>query len=216
MTEGKGVFVVFIRANTLLGKVARRLTGYPYTHIAVCTDDRLTRFYTFSRKLHYSPFRAGLMCERRRHYVFGRYDHVDVRVYRIEADAETVGRVKDFILEIKKDGRYLFNYFGTLLSPFNGGVRIEKAYNCMSFTAHLLETCCGIPLPKPYWKMRLQDIEEILAAYPHSDERLVPDTPEDAAYMDRRALLRAPFDFFSLTYALAARRRKQKGRVENG
>lgn len=205
MADEGNLYVVFIRANTGLGKLSRCLTRYPYTHIAVSFDETLTRFYTFSRRRHYAPFDAGLMCERRCHYVFGRYRDVDVRVYTVAADATARGKAKAFIANIRKDSEYLFNYFGTLLSPLSGGIKIEKAYNCMSFTAHLLESCCGIPLPKPYWKMRLQDIEAALAGFPHRDETLEPDTKEDERYMDRRALLTAPVFFFMLTARLLNR-----------
>ena len=205
MAEKKNICVVFIRANTGLGKISRRLTSYPYTHIAVSPDEKLTRFYTYSRRRHYAPFDAGLMCEHRCHYIFGKYKDVDVRVYAIPADAAARRRVKAFIGDIRKDGAYLFNYFGTVLSPLSGGIRIEKAYNCMSFTAHLLEECCGITLPKPYWKMRLQEIEEALADHPHHDETLLPDEEEDKRYMDKRALLTAPFFLFLLTGRLLHR-----------
>ena len=55
----KDIYIVLIKAHTGLGSIARRLTGYPYTHIAVSLDRSMTDFISYSRRYHYIPFDAG-------------------------------------------------------------------------------------------------------------------------------------------------------------
>ena len=40
----KTVYIVLIKTHTGLGAVARRITGYPYTHIAVSLDRSMEDF----------------------------------------------------------------------------------------------------------------------------------------------------------------------------
>lgn len=195
------IYIVFISANTLLGKTARNLTGYPYTHIAVCLNWKLAKFYTFSRRKRYSPFDAGFMTELRCHYLFENDKNIKTLVYKVPIDVKTA---KEFIKEIKNDNSYLFNYFGMILSPVMGGIKINKSYNCMSFTAHLLEKC-GIELPKPYWKMRIQDIEKVLERYEKYNITLTSDGMKDKRYARKTNLVLAPFYFFKLTAQLLKR-----------
>ena len=59
----KWVYIVLIKAHTGLGAVARHITGYPYTHIAVSLDRSMTDFVSFSRRFHNFPFDAGFTHE---------------------------------------------------------------------------------------------------------------------------------------------------------
>ena len=49
----KNIYIVLIKAHTGLGKLAKTITKYDYTHIAVCFDNKLTEFITYSRRRHY-------------------------------------------------------------------------------------------------------------------------------------------------------------------
>ena len=55
------IYIVLVKAMTGLGKFARKFSKYEYTHIAVCLNDKLDDFITFSRKKHYTPFDSGFM-----------------------------------------------------------------------------------------------------------------------------------------------------------
>ena len=50
MEKNEYVYIVLIKALTGLGKFSRKLNHYEYTHIAVCFEDTLSDFVTFSRK----------------------------------------------------------------------------------------------------------------------------------------------------------------------
>ena len=59
----KYIYIVLIKAHTGLGSIARRITGYEYTHTAVCLNDRFDDFISYSRRRHYLPFDAGFTHE---------------------------------------------------------------------------------------------------------------------------------------------------------
>ena len=133
------LYIVLIRAHTGLGKAARKITGYGYTHIAVCTDRSLTDFVSYSRRYHNYPFEAGFTHEYRDYYAFGHHDSVCIKVFRLTPDAEHYDKVIRYIRRCENDSEETFNLFSMMTMPILHGIRIYKANNCMSFTARVIE-----------------------------------------------------------------------------
>ena len=93
----KNIYIVLIKAHTGLGKLAKTITKYDYTHIAVCFDNKLTEFITYSRRRHYLPLDAGFMYEYRDYYAFGKNNKVRVKVFRLPVNDDCYINVKEFI-----------------------------------------------------------------------------------------------------------------------
>ena len=105
------IYVVLVKALTGLGKFARLIGKYEYTHIAVCLDEKLDKFYTFSRKKHYSPFECGYMIETLDCYAFGKHKKVKLKVFKIPVSPKNKEEIEKYIKNISNDSKYIFNFF---------------------------------------------------------------------------------------------------------
>lgn len=161
----KPIFIVLIKAHTGLGQLARMVTGYGYTHIAVCLDEKLKDFISYSRKRHYMPLDAGFMHERRDYYAFGKHQSVKVKVFRILMKDCCYDRVLEFISQCENDEEQMFNLFSMLTMPLFHGFRIYKAHNCMSFTAKVLSLSKAVEMDRPYYKYSIKEIDDLLHDY---------------------------------------------------
>jgi hypothetical protein len=161
----KDIYIVLIKAHTGLGNIARKITGYEYTHIAVSLDHSLTEFKTFSRRKHYLPFDAGFMTEYRDFYAFGKHKNVKIKVFKLTIEDERFEAIEKFIDECERDGEYIFNLFSMITMPVFHGFQVYKAHNCMSFTAKIIELTEKVPLDRPYYKYSIKDLDQLLDSY---------------------------------------------------
>ena len=179
------LYIVLIRAHTGLGKAARKITGYGYTHIAVCTDRSLTDFVSYSRRYHYYPFEAGFTHEYRDYYAFGRHDSVCIKVFRLTPDAENYNKVMRYIRSCENDSEETFNLFSMMTMPILHGIGIYKANNCMSFTARVIELSGCVKMDREYYRYSIKDMDELLEKYFYFEGRLRRRTsPHYDEYME--------------------------------
>ena len=158
----KEIYIVLIRAHTGLGSIARRFTGYEYTHIAVSLERSLTDFVSYSRRYHNFPFDAGFTHECRDYYAFGKHQDVKIKVFRLCPDNTHYNAVLGFIEQCENDNDEVFNLFSMATMPLLHGFRIYKANNCMSFTAKVIELSGAADMPVAYYKYSIKDIDELL------------------------------------------------------
>ncbi|MBR1432410.1 hypothetical protein [Ruminococcus sp.] len=179
------LYIVLIRAHTGLGKIARKITGYGYTHIAVCTDRSLTDFVSYSRRYHNYPFEAGFTHEYRDYYAFWRHDSVGIKVFRLTPDAEHYDNVMRYVCRCENDSEETFNLFSMMTMPILHGVRIYKANNCMSFTARVIELSGCVKMDREYYRYSIKDMDELLEKYFYFEGRLRRRTsPHYDEYME--------------------------------
>lgn len=157
----KKLYIVLIKPHTLLGSAARKISGYEYTHIAVSLDSSLTDFISFSRRRHYQPFDAGFMHEKRDFYAYGNYRYFKVKIFRVDITDEIFTRVIKFITSCENDSELVFNLLSMVTMPVFHGINIYKAYNCMSFSAKILQLS-GVNLSKPFYRYSIKDIDKLL------------------------------------------------------
>ena len=127
----KQVYIVLIKAHTGLGAVARHITGYPYTHIAVSLDRSMTDFVSFSRRFHNFPFDAGFTHEYRHYYAFGEHRYFCAKIFSLPVTDQNYSAITEYISECEHDSRRIFNLFSMATMPILGGFRIYRADNCM-------------------------------------------------------------------------------------
>ena len=161
----KYIYVVLIKAHTGLGRVARVFSHYEYTHVAVSLDRTLTDFITFSRRKHFLPLDAGIMHEYRDYYAFGNHRQVKIKVFKVPVAEQNYTEIMRFISKCENDSEYIFNLFSMMTMPILHGFEIYKAYNCMSFTARIVELTGAVDLQKPYYKYSIKDMEQLLQKY---------------------------------------------------
>ena len=177
------IYIVLIRAHTGLGAVARRLTGYPYTHVAVSLDRSMTDFLSFSRRRHYFPFDAGFTHEKRQHYAFGKHRDFRAKIFALPVSEENYAEICRYIAECENDSRLVFNLFSMATMPLLGGFRIWKAENCMSFTAKVVELSGCAVMERPFWRYSIKQLDELLHDRLYFEGKLLRTSPDDPDYM---------------------------------
>lgn len=180
--KNKTIYIVLIKAMTGLGRFSRKLFGYEYTHIAVSLTEELCDFVTFSRRRHYTPFDAGFMHEKREHYAFGKYNSVQVKVFKIPVTEEAYTRIVDFVTEVENDKDYMFNFFSMLTMPVLHGFKIYKTYNCMSFVGRILELTDEVSMNRKYYKYSIKEFDRLLGRFENSTVDL-EKIDDDSDYM---------------------------------
>lgn len=204
MGENECLYVVLIKALTKLGKFSRKLKHYEYTHIAICLNDELNDFVTFSRKKHYSPFDAGFMHEKIEHYAFGENKEVKVKIYKLPVKQQNMEKIKKYISNIENDNEYIFNLYSMITMPLFHGISIYKAHNCMSFVCKIIELSDVIELKKKYYKYDIKDMDELLDEFFYKECNL-QKTKEDNGYMEKVNIIVGLKLFFKLNGKLIYR-----------
>ena len=119
MEKDEYIYIVLVKALTGLGRIARKITRYEYTHIAISLDENLEDFITFSRRKHYSPFDAGFMHEKREYYAFGKNKNVKVKVFKIKISQYNKEKIIEYIDKIENDKEYIFNFYSMIFMSLN-------------------------------------------------------------------------------------------------
>ena len=184
------LYIVLIKAHTGIGSIARKVTGYPYTHIAVSLDPSMTDFISFSRRYHYYPFEAGFTHEYRQYYAFGRHSSFRAKVFELNVSKEKYAEVMAYIRECENDEKRIFNLFSMATMPLLGGFRIYKSDNCMSFTAKCIELSGCVKLDRPYWRYSIKDMDNLLTDHEYFEGRILRGDAQENGYMKPLSLIR--------------------------
>lgn len=165
MSEERYIYVVLVKAHTFLGKMARLIKRYEYTHVAVCLKKPFTDFVTFSRRAHYNPFDCGFMHETLDCYAYGTHDRVKLKVFRVPVSAEEYAEICARVQEIEKDPNLLFDIFSMMTMSIFHGLSIPKAYNCMSFTGEILSMASAVQMNRPSNSYDIQQMDALLEPF---------------------------------------------------
>ena len=205
MEENNYIYVVLVRALTGLGKLARLTSKYDYTHIAVCLDENLDKFYTFSRKKYYSPFDCGFMIETLDCYAYGKHVNVKLKIFKLPVSKENKKRIEKYIENVSSDSEYIFNFFSMLTMSIFHGFKIYKAHNCMSFVSKIIELSETVNLAKPYYKYNIKEIDELLTEYLYEEDFFKKEKVETREYMSYVGVIRNILCFVKLNSKLIYR-----------
>lgn len=207
------IYVVLVKALTGLGKFARLTSKYDYTHIAVCLDEKFDKFYTFSRRKHYSPFDCGFMIETLDCYAFGRHKDIKLKIFKVPVSKENKEKVEKYIENVSKDSEYIFNFFSMMTMSIFHGFKIYKAHNCMSFVSKIIELSDTVNMSKAYYKYNIKEIDELLTEYLYKEDFFEKKKIETKRYMDYVGLVKNTLYFINLNskliYRLIAKGKKK-------
>lgn len=179
------VYIVLIKALTGIGKFARRLTGYEYTHIAISFDEKLTDFITFSRKNHYLALDSGFMHECRSCYAYGEMEDFKVKVFKLPVIKEELENIKNIVSKIENDKEYIFNLFSMVTMPILHGFEIYKTHNCMSFVGLIIKETNCFKMDKLYYKYSISDMDKMMKDYLFYEGYLKKDEKTVENYMKK-------------------------------
>ena len=208
------IYVVLVKALTGLGKFARLTNKYEYTHIAVCLDEKLDKFYTFSRKKHYSPFDCGYMIESLDCYAFGKNKKVKLKVFKIPVSSKNKKEIDEYIKNISNDSKYIFNFFSMITMSIFHGFKIYKSHNCMSFVSKIIELSNTVKMSRPYYKYNIKELDELLNDYLYNEDYYEKKKIETKEYMKHVGIITNTLYFIKLNSKLIYRM-AVKGKYKN-
>ena len=177
------IYIILVKAMTGLGKFARKLTRYDYTHIAVSFDELLNDFVTFSRHNHYVALDAGIMHEYRSCYAYGDIEEFGAKVFKLPVSKEKLENIFKIVYDLENDKDYMFNVFSMATMPILHGFRIYKTHNCMSFVGLVIKETDSIEMKKQYWKYSIPELDKLMADYLFFEGNLKKDDKTIENYM---------------------------------
>ena len=129
------IYLVLLQTDTGLGRLIRRVSGYPYNHAALCLDRRLLDLLSFARYRQDVPLSGGFVHETPARYAW-RKREIQIKVYCIpDPCGALVRRIAPFLA---RPDAYRYNTLGALASLFGWDCPVRDAYTCVSFAAHVM------------------------------------------------------------------------------
>lgn len=209
------IYIVLVKALTGLGRFARKFSKYEYTHIAVCLNDNIDDFITFSRKKHYTPFDSGFMHETLDCYAFGNNKKIKLKIFKVPVTKDNMKIIENYIENIANDNDYIFNLYSMATMPIFHGFRIYKTHNCMSFISKVLELSKSVPMTKKYYKYSIKDIDILLSNYKYKEEYFYKTKIQNKNYMDKVSFISNIVMFFKLNGKLLHRIFSKRGLIKS-
>lgn len=136
--ETNCLYVVLSATPYRMGHMIRRVTGEPYNHISIATDESLTRLYSFARRYYRLPLYGGFVAESP-----ARYHHKgitsQIRVYRLRVPERRWKKLVAALEEMEQHrDHFLYNHLSVLAAPIHRKISIQDAYTCAEFVVAVL------------------------------------------------------------------------------
>lgn len=138
MDQQKYLYVLFSATPYRMGRFIRLVTGDPYNHVAIGTEESLKELYAFARRYYNTPFYGGFVEE-----TPCRYRHkgvtASIRLYRLPLTTRQYQQLQEILDAMRqKADRYLYNHLSALAAPLHRKVRVRMAFTCAEFTVSVL------------------------------------------------------------------------------
>lgn len=141
MAASPSLYIMISRTDTGIGRIIRKLSRYPYNHVALTLDPTFRTWVSFARYVHNVPLYGGFIVEPAERYL-AKGGRIDVRIFRLELTEERIHRLKLlFSMASQPDCGLIYNTFDILAAAFGGKAPVSDAYTCLGFACEVL----GLP-----------------------------------------------------------------------
>ncbi len=202
----RNLYILFSATPYRMGSWIRYVTGEPYNHVAIATDERLRTLYSFARRYYHTPFYGGFVTEGAY-----RYHHkgatAQVQLYRLPLNREQWKMLNRVLEEMQaQPEHYLYNHLSVLTAPMHWKVPVRDAYTCAEFVVSILSTL-GFPFdPDRFYT--IGDIAQPLEKYLVYSGEFPTQIPADSEFYSREnaphPLLLSTRDFLHLCWRVTA------------
>lgn len=139
-TDQKYIYILFSATPYRMGRIIRFVTGEPFNHVAIATEEDLHEMYAFARRYYRTPFYGGFVAERPYRYHHNG-DTAEILVCRLPLTQRQWDRLQALLEEMKANpDHYLYNHLSILLAPLHRKVRVQDAFTCAEFVVTVLHT----------------------------------------------------------------------------
>lgn len=138
--SGKYLYVLFSATPYRMGRFIRFVTGDPYNHVSIATEEDLKKLYAFARRHYNTPFYGGFVTE---HPCRFRHNGVTAhtRLYRLPLTHRQWDKLQSILSTMGENAdRYLYNHLSALMAPLHVKVRVGKAFTCAEFVVSVLSS----------------------------------------------------------------------------
>ncbi len=181
MRDGQNyLYVVFSATPYRMGRWIRYVTGEPYNHVSISTQEDLSDLYAFARRFYRTPFYGGFVSEHP-----CRFHHkgiaAKIRLYRLPLTSRQWDKLQEILAVMREQSdRYLYNHLSALMAPLHIKVRVRKAFTCAEFAVSVLSTLGFDFEPRHFYT--IGDIADRLESYHFYSGEFPSVSEEDAGF----------------------------------
>ncbi len=184
MQETRYLYIMLSQTDTVVGRVIRSVSQYPYNHVSLTLDASLRQWYSFARYVQDAPFFGGFVREPVERFLAKTGD-VQVRIFRLAIPMHRARMLEQY-LATAGQSRYklLYNYYDALACGMGFRMELPDAHTCLSFACTALD--------RPYRSIEaLGNALEDCKIYQGSLASLVGDSGcREDIYFSRMGLIR--------------------------
>lgn len=139
-SQQKYLYILFSATPYRMGRWIRFVTGEPYNHVSIATEDDLRECYSFARRYCCTPFYGGFVTEHPERY-HNQIGTSSVRLYRLPLTSHQWDILQDRLSQMRRrSDRYLYNHLSAMAAPLHRRVRVRMAFTCAEFTVSILSS----------------------------------------------------------------------------
>lgn len=162
MTD-KYIYILLMHTGTILDRIIRAATRYPYSHVVVSLNDSYEKFYSFGRKKIHRIFYGGMVSYGMNGQFFQVFKNTKVRCYRLKVTRKQYDKLKSVLHGYEKNAEiYKYDVKGLFVRFFGREeYRRDKYYVCSMFVADTLKKAKIYEFDKPVGAIKPKDFEAI-------------------------------------------------------
>ncbi len=138
MSQQKYLYILFSATPYRMGRWIRFVTGEPYNHVSIATEEDLQECYAFARRYYQTPFYGGFVTERPSRFQHnGRLSFV--RLYQLPLTRMQWQKLEQILTRMRENPeRFLYNHLSALAAPVHWKIQIKDAFTCAEFVVSVL------------------------------------------------------------------------------
>lgn len=149
------IYILIHTLPTFANKYLALLSGFEYTHFSIAFDNKFDKLYAFQVQNKKTPLIGGLVEESRAIYFHGKKNvYLKELICEIPVTKKEYDEIYHFVMNIKNDKEYTFNYMACLLMYPFGGVKAYKSYYCTEFIVDILKKIRKFDIKKKSHRIR--------------------------------------------------------------
>lgn len=162
MTD-KYIYILLMHTGTILDRIIRVLTRYPYSHAALSLDDTYDKFYSFGRKKVHNIFYGGLVTYGKEGAFFKAFSNTKVQVLRLQVSRKSYAKLKSILHNYENYAdMYKYDTKGLVIRFIcNNDYKRDKYYVCTAFVADVLQRAKIYEFDKPVVRIKADDFTKI-------------------------------------------------------
>ena len=165
MEEKRFIYIAFLSTPYRMGKFIRKITDFPYNHMAISLSPKMKYFYSFSRHYKNAPFYGGFTKEsvlRYRH----KGETALIKICAVPVSEENYQDAKKRLVFIENHSEeYIYNMISAACFPFKTRVRIKRSFTCVEFVLNMLQKYAEIPAFKNKKFCSIKELSALLEDY---------------------------------------------------